>query len=131
MVKYAVFKTIRTMENVRTPKELYNELNAEFHFDFDPCPADPTFDGLKVEWGHCNYVNPPWDQKRKWIEKAVEEYRKGKCVVLVLPADTSTRWFHELLVPNAAEIRFIKGRMKWKEGAYPSQFPTMVVVLKP
>jgi len=45
-----------------TPPELYAELNAEFHFDFDPCPypLPEGFDGLEREWGKSNYVNPPF-----------------------------------------------------------------------
>ena len=34
-----------------TPPELYNKLNDEFNFDFDPCPLNATFDGLSIEWG--------------------------------------------------------------------------------
>lgn len=34
-----------------TPKELYNKLNSEFNFDFDPCPLHSNFDGLTIEWG--------------------------------------------------------------------------------
>jgi len=34
-----------------TPKKLYDELNNEFNFDFDPCPLNAKFDGLACEWG--------------------------------------------------------------------------------
>ena len=45
-----------------TPPALYAQLDAEFHFDFDPCPypLPPGFDGLTCEWGRSNYVNPPF-----------------------------------------------------------------------
>ncbi len=45
-----------------TPPQLYAELDAEFSFDFDPCPhpVPPGFDGLTCEWGKSNYVNPPF-----------------------------------------------------------------------
>ena len=41
-----------------TPPELYKELDNEFGFDFDPCPANRPegFDGLEIEWGNMNYV---------------------------------------------------------------------------
>ena len=71
-----------------TPPELYDELNAEFNFDFDPCPYPKPegFDGLTCEWGQRNYVNPPFgsimhqgpdDKKPKkkgptaWMRKAI------------------------------------------------------------
>jgi site-specific DNA-methyltransferase (adenine-specific) len=40
-------------DNYKTPSEVYNKLNDEFHFDFDPCPLNdnPEFDGLEIEWG--------------------------------------------------------------------------------
>lgn len=45
-----------------TPPELYAVWDAEFHFDFDPCPwpLPSGFDGLTCEWGQSNYVNPPF-----------------------------------------------------------------------
>lgn len=100
-----------------TPEWLYDELNAEFGFDFDPCPYKhdiSEWDGLEVEWGSVNFVNPPYDRvnKPKFIEKAVIEWKKGKTVVMVLPVSTSTKQFHELILPNA-EVRFLKGRVKF------------------
>lgn len=41
----------------RTPKELYEHLNEEFNFDFDPCPFNADFDGLEIDWGKDLYVN--------------------------------------------------------------------------
>jgi hypothetical protein len=81
-----------------TPPELYAALDAEFHFDFDPCPhpLPPGFDGLICDWGQSNYVNPPFGSimhqgKKKgptaWVRKALIEHAKGKTVVLVYPVD--------------------------------------------
>ena len=98
-----------------TPDYLYNELNEEFNFDFDPCPLNSTFDGLSIEWGRSNFVNPPYDRvnKPKFIQKAYEEWKNGKTCVLLIPSATSTKQFHDLILPNA-EIRFIKGRVAFK-----------------
>ena len=45
-----------------TPPDLMKQLTDEFHFDFDPCPhpRPEGFDGLVVEWGKSNWVNPPF-----------------------------------------------------------------------
>ena len=61
-------------DNWATPNWLYKRLDYEFHFDFDPCPLFHDFDGLEVEWGSSNYVNPPYNRvdKPKFIKKAVE-----------------------------------------------------------
>ncbi len=103
-----------------TPPELYTVLNAEFHFDFDPCPhpLPDGFDGLTCEWGRSNYVNPPFGSivhqgKKKgptaWVRKAIEEHRKGKTVVLVYPVD---KWVLMLLKEIGASVRNL-GDVRW------------------
>jgi hypothetical protein len=86
---------LETNDRWQTPEWLYQKLDQEFHFDFDPCPTNPTFDGLQVEWGKTNFVNPPYNRidKPKFIEKAFKEWQKGKTVVLLLPVSTSTKQF--------------------------------------
>ena len=74
------------------------------------------FDGLKVEWGNSNFINPPYSRKLKdaFVKKAIEESNKGKLCVLLLPVSTSTKLFHDIILPNKREIRFIKGRLKFQ-----------------
>lgn len=98
-----------------TPNELYEQLNNEFNFNCDPCPisweeGDP--DGLQIEWGTSCFVNPPYSQVAQWIEKAHQEWKKGKLVVLLINAIVSSRSFHKYIY-NQAELRFIKGRIKF------------------
>ena len=61
-----------------TPPKLMGELQAEFAFDFDPCPfpKPENFDGLTCEWGASSYANPPFGfhHARGQIERA---YRMG------------------------------------------------------
>jgi len=98
----------------KTPPELYGKLNDEFNFDFDPCPLHSDFDGLNIEWGNRNFINPPYSRKLKeeFIRKSYDESLKGKLCVMLLPVSTSTKIFHEIIYPHA-EIRFIKGRVKF------------------
>ena len=111
-------RNLKHSDNWATPLYFYEKLNEEFGFDFDPCPYNTgklNFDGLKIEWGKSNFVNPPYSQKLKeqFVLKAIEESKKGKQCVLLLPVSTSTKLFHELIQPNAKEIRFIKGRINF------------------
>jgi hypothetical protein len=103
-----------------TPPDLYKKLNDEFNFDFDPCPypKPEDFDGLTCEWGQRSYVNPPFGsiihQGRKkgptaWVRKAIEEYQKGKLVVLVYPID---KWILMILNVIGSEVRNL-GDVKW------------------
>jgi hypothetical protein len=102
-------------DNWETPKYLYDELNKEFNFDFDPCPLNSSFDGLSIDWKNSNYVNPPYSfpLKDKFIEKAYNEWKKGKTIVLLIPSTTDTISFHKYIY-GQAEIRFIKGRVKFR-----------------
>ena len=108
-------RNLRHSDNWATPKELYDKLNAEFDFDFDPCPLNSTFDGLVIEWGKSNYINPPYSRQLKeaFVIKAIEESKKGKICVMLLPVSTSTRLFHRYILPNAREIRFLEGRVRF------------------
>lgn len=139
-------RNLKNSDNWATPVELYNKLHSEFNFDFDPCPlnlneiTDDT-DGLIKDWGRSNFVNPPYSRELKeaFVKKGVTEMLKGNTSVFLLPVSTSTRLFHEVILPNASEIRFIKGRPKFigvntfgqvvkdKAGMHDS----MVVVFKP
>jgi hypothetical protein len=102
-----------------TPPELYNQLNEEFAFTFDPCPypKPEDFDGLDAEWGESNYVNPPFGVvihkgKKKgataWARKCIEESKKGKKVVMVYPID---KWVL-MLLQAGAKVRNLKD-VKW------------------
>lgn len=105
-----------------TPPDLMKQLQDEFQFDFDPCPfpKPEDFDGLRTEWGQRNYVNPPFgsytctvDGKKKgptaWVRKCIEEYKKGKLVVLVYPID---KWVLMLLNELGAQVRNLKD-IRW------------------
>lgn len=112
----------------QTPKAVYDALDAEFHFDFDPCPHNPTFDGLNTPWGTSNFVNPPYGREiGKWIKKGCKEHQKGKTVVFLIPSRTDTRWWHDYIM-KAEEIRFIKGRLKFGEATNSAPFPSAIAV---
>jgi len=97
-----------------TPPNIMDQLRNEFHFDFDPCPYPRKFDGLKVDWGQMNYVNPPFRKKdgspTAFVRKAIEESKKGKSSVLVLP----TQSYVNLLLEAGATCRSL-GRVRWLE----------------
>lgn len=124
-------------QNWKTPKAFYEKLDAEFHFDFDPCPPDPTFDGLTVAWGQRNFVNPEYKYIKYWVEKAYTEWQKQKLVVMLIPSRTDTKVFHDYFWDSnkhqpywKIEIRFIKGRLKFDEHKNSAPFPSMLVVMR-
>ncbi len=113
----------------KTPEAFYKALDSEFNFNFDPCPVKPKHDGLNIEWGTCNYVNPPYKDCAKWLEKGYEEYKKGKTVVFLIPSRTDTKYWHKYCM-KADEIRFIKGRLKFDGHKNSAPFPSAIVVFK-
>lgn len=117
-------------DNWKTPRDTYLTLHKEFGFDFDPCPPNPTFDGLAVDWGQSNFVNPPYGRViGLWLAKAKQEQAKGRASVFLIPSRTDTRWWHEYVM-TADEIRFIKGRLRFDDQPNPAPFPSAVVVFR-
>ena len=122
-----------------TPTTFKTKLNEEFNFDdFDPCPLNdsPDFDGLKCEWANSTFVNPPYSKlgctKKNgmgWIQKAHLECQKGKKIVVLVPSRTDTKWFHEIVLENKYEVRFIKGRMKFGEAKNSAPFPSILIIM--
>jgi site-specific DNA-methyltransferase (adenine-specific) len=113
-------RNLNHSDNWATPEWLYNDLCSEFHFDFDPCPLNigkitPDKNGLLIPWGSRNYINPPYKLKIKeaFVKRAVDESKKGKLCVMLLPVSTSTDLFHNYILPLADDIRFIKGRVQF------------------
>jgi site-specific DNA-methyltransferase (adenine-specific) len=126
--KQACFTSLT--DNWNTPDSIYEQLDKEFCFDFDPCPKNHNFDGLSIEWGKSNFVNPPYSKWQEWVKKGFEEHKKGKTVVFLLASRTDTKVFHEIILPHAKEIRFIKGRLKFGGSKHSAPFPSMVVILE-
>jgi len=114
-------RNIQLNDDWATDPNFYRVLNDKYRFDFDPCPwhHDMSWDGLEVEWGQRNYVNPPYSDRKEtgylkssFVQKAIEESRKGKLCVLLLPVSTSTRLFHQVILPNITNpVEFVERRI--------------------
>lgn len=125
-----------------TPQDFFDDLNREFKFTLDPCAdannhkCDAYFtkedDGLKQSWkGHTVFCNPPYGKAiRDWVEKAYKESQDNDTkVVMLIPARTDTTYFHDFIY-GKAEIRFIRGRLKFGGSKNAAPFPSMVVVFR-
>lgn len=121
-----------------TPDDFFAELDKEFHFTLDVCAtADnakcddyytEAMDGLSLKWDGIVWCNPPYGRNiNKWIKKAVNAALGGATVVMLLPARTDTKWFHEL-VYRRAEIRFVRGRLKFGGSNNAAPFQSMICI---
>ena len=129
-------------EEWATPQAFFDELDAEFNFTLDPCASaenakcstyfTKTLDGLKQDWGsHRVFCNPPYGRTmRNWSRKCYEASQGGALVVLLAHARTDTRWFHEW-VYRKAQLRFVKGRLKFGDGRQSAPFPSLVAIYRP
>jgi hypothetical protein len=114
-----------------TPADVYAALDREFGFDLDPCPLDGDGDGLAplfCEWrGRRVFCNPPYGWGlTEWFRRGLE----ADLAVFLVPARTDTRWFHNIVMPHASEIRFLKGRLKFGGSQNSAPFPSMIIVFR-
>ena len=123
-----------------TPMDFFKKLDNEFHFSLDPCAnnenhkCDKFFtkemNGLSQDWsGETVFCNPPYGRQIKdWVKKCHDEAMKpNTTVVMLIPARTDTQYFHDYIY-HCAEIRFIKGRLKFGNSKNSAPFPSMVVI---
>ena len=56
-------------------------------------------DGLSKSWnGERVFCNPPYGKEiSKWVKKAYQENENGTFVVMLLPARTDTKYFHDYI----------------------------------
>ena len=122
-----------------TPQAVYDKLNDEFHFTLDPCATDLNHkcdkyytledDGLKQDWtGERVFLNPPYGRQiGNWMKKLKDSKVFG---VALIPARTDTRWFWDNVL-GTAEIRFIKGRIKFGDGKGSAPFASLLAIYDP
>jgi phage N-6-adenine-methyltransferase len=127
-----------------TPQAMFDRLHSEFKFTVDlaadnlntKCLKFYSSDNsaLSVPWVGTGWLNPPYGDKAgklsEWVKKAYAETRKeGCCVVMLIPARTNTRWFHDYCM-KAEELRFFKGRPKFGEAKHGLPQPLVLVVFR-
>ena len=123
----------------RTPVKLFQELDQEYNFTLDPCSTKENHlckkyftretDGLLQSWeNQIVFCNPPYSAISKWVEKCYNEFIKNNItIVLLIPARTDTKYFHNYIY-GIAELRFLKGRLKFNDGKGSVPFPSMICI---
>lgn len=114
-----------------TPLDLINKIG---HFDLDPCgnkkhrTADIIYEerGLETSWFGRVWLNPPYSEVDKWIDKLIS-HKNGVSLVF---ARTDTKWCQKAM-SEADAVFFIAGRIKFlKSGVIPkytSGAPSMLL----
>ena len=134
-------------EHWSTPLDLFDELNAEFKFTVDVCADTSNYkvkkhynkktNGLEQSWvNESVWCNPPYGKTiSEWVSKAKRTIlfssNPADVVVMLLPARTDTKWFHDNIYENPhCEVRFIKGRLKFSGHKHSAPFPSMIVIFR-
>lgn len=124
-----------------TPQALFDVLDAEFRFETDVCAIPdnakcdryftPEQNGLRQEWTGVCWCNPPYGKTiGQWLAKALDAALHGATVVCLIPARTDTNYWHDT-VTSAAEIRFIRGRLRFGRAKDTAPFGSAIVVFRP
>ena len=120
-----------------TPQDLFDKLNEEFKFTMDVAATKENTkcnvyleDSLNKQWEGTCWLNPPYSKgvQKLFVKKAYEESLRGVKVVLLIPARTDTKMWHEYIFPYASDIRFLKGRLKFSNSTNSAPFPSAIVV---
>ena len=120
-----------------TPQDFFDKLNEEFKFTLDPCCTKENAkcakyytkedDGLKQDWSNeVVFCNPPYGREiGDWVKKA--HATTNSIVVMLIPARTDTSYWHDHIFGHA-EVRFVRGRLKFGDATNSAPFPSAVVV---
>jgi len=113
------FSCSKTMEFLRTPKDIWEDLCKEFNFTIDICASNENHlleryytkedNALTKDWsGEIAYIHPLFDNNiGRFVKKAYET--KNLTAVFLLPASTHTLYFHEYIYKNPnCEVRFLR-----------------------
>lgn len=140
-------KILGKSDEFGTPQYLFDALNKEFGpFEVDLAASTENHkcdfyltqatDALSINWAgyrRC-FLNPPYSKQngplKRWVYKAYESAQEGSLVCCVLPADTSSAWFHDYCA-RYAECRFLRGRVQFEGGATGARFGTLIAIFKP
>jgi phage N-6-adenine-methyltransferase len=94
-------------------------------------------DSLSKDWFGDVWLNPPFgNELPKFMKKCAEQIKRKevRSIMVLIPARTDTKWFHEIVMPHAYLIYLIKGRFNFRvdnavEGAN-APFPSMLVLYR-
>lgn len=132
-----------------TPQELFDLLDSEFHFTIDlaatpenaKCPvffSKGENSAWKNDWVGTCFLNPPYSDIPSWLERARHQTRlHNSTIVILLPNDSSTRYFHEYIWDKAKRdwrdgisVIFPDRRYKFGKHSNSAKFATLIVVMR-
>lgn len=124
-----------------TPGWFFSAVNSEFNFTLDAAASMENRkvkkffsvhqDALKLQWHGRVWLNCPYGRGiGDWIGKArYEAKERGSTVVCLVPARPDTNWWFDHA--RLAEVRFLKGRLKFEGAPSSAPFPSALLIFRP
>lgn len=143
VIKSAMLSTGK--DDWETPPEFFAACEKRYgKFDLDACASsyntkcpvyisDDYEDALSVKWeGHNIWMNPPYSRGKQseFIYKALKTSLEPgfRNVVCLIPVRTGTKIWQDVIFKYAAEILFIRGRLKFVGAKDSAPFESAIVV---
>lgn len=143
----------KTTDERSTPQGLFDYANAKYGpFELDVCCTlenrkcaryyTKESDGLQSDWFGKVWCNPPYSRNEqiRWVDRAFREtemHRSTDLVCMLLPADTSTRLWHDYIWDAEKNqprpyvtVEFLKGRVKFNGSKTAAKFGSALVVFR-
>lgn len=136
-----ILLTSKSQEHT-TPPDFFAKIQPSFNFQLDPATTSDNplglkyfitkrMDGLKADWLFDAFLNPPYDQTKEFLAKAVEQVKKhGITVGFLCASRTDTKAMQTIAFPNMAAICFVRGRLKFGAAKNSATFPSAFIVFK-
>lgn len=134
------FSALRSSANHSwgTPRSIFDPLHAEFEFTIDAAASSENA-LLPRYWDlEQNAIFQDWDNERVWCNPPYGEAQRGfidkasrsrGLSVLLIPARTDTGIWHSC-IHGKAEVRFVKGRIKFAGALKDAPFPSAIVIFR-
>lgn len=124
-----------------TPVSIFNPIKETFEIELDPCSDDSKtldvklhltedMDGLKQSWMYNAFINPPYSDIERWVDKATAESIRNTTLdyVMLLPSRTDRPWYLKLL-KNAQMICFMNKRVRFSGMKTGAPFPSILALI--
>ena len=140
----------RDSNEYETPREFFDRLHAEFNFTLDAFASDQNakceaylcevgMNAFDIEWGICGavFANPPYSSNilGRAVARMAEQSEVQRAVVVgLIPPNTGTNWWHEIVMRRASEVRLLRGRLAFEYRGVPlkgNRYDSCLVIFRP
>lgn len=125
----------KSKQDYVTPMWLINKISETYPLALDvACTSQnrrldrfftEKLNSLNLDWSNYAgddewfWLNPPFKDVRKWMEKCVEQKEKGCKIVTLTLASKGTRWYRDVVRPNALSLIIPRIKFEGQKDVFP------------